>query len=101
VLIIIFEEAGDTQPAAFVTVKLNVPAVKADIVVLAPVPAIAPGLTVQLPAGNPLRTTLPEARAQVGWVIVPATGAAGVEGCGLMTTLAVGDEEQPAALVTV
>jgi hypothetical protein len=80
VLIITFAEAGDTQPAAFVTVKLNVPAVKAEMVVLAPVPVIPPGLIVQLPAGNPLRTTLPVARAQVGWVMVPETGAVGVAG---------------------
>ena len=38
-------------------------------------PAIAPGLIVQLPAGKPLNTTLPVATAQVGWVIVPTSGA--------------------------
>jgi len=42
-------------------------------------PGIAPGFIVQLPAGNPLNTTEPEGTAQVGWVIVPITGAAGGE----------------------
>ena len=56
---------------------------------------------VQLPAGSPLRTTLPVATVQVGWVIVPTTGAEGVAGCAVMTTLAEADEVHPAALVTV
>lgn len=43
-----------------------------------PVPVIAPGLIVQFPAGNPLNSTLPVACRQVGWVMVPAIGAAGV-----------------------
>ena len=59
-------DAGDVHPAALVTVKLYVPVSKRDIVVVAPVPAIAPGLIVQLPAGKPPRITLPVARAQVG-----------------------------------
>ena len=46
-----------------------------------PVPAIAPGLMVQFPAGKPLNSTLPVATAQVGWVIVPTAGAAGAQGC--------------------
>ena len=56
---------------------------------------------VQFPAGNPVSMTLPVGSAQVGCVIVPAAGAAGVEGCELITTLAEGEEEHPAALVTV
>jgi hypothetical protein len=59
-------DAGEVHPAALVTVKLYVEAVSPTIVVLAPVPVTAPGLIVQLPAGNPLRTTLPVAKAQVG-----------------------------------
>ena len=47
------------------------------MVLLAPVPAIAPGLIVQFPAGKPLSTTLPVATAQVGCVIVPTVGAVG------------------------
>ena len=42
------------------------PAANEDIVIVTPVPAIAPGLIVQFPEGNPVRTTLPVARAQVG-----------------------------------
>jgi len=71
------------------------------MVVLEPVPAIDPGLIVQLPAGKPFNTTLPVANAQVGCVIVPTTGAVGVEGCALMTTLPDAGEAHPAALVTV
>ena len=59
-------EGEEVQPAAFVTVKLYVPAVSDAIVVLVPVPAIAPGLIVQFPAGKLLSTTLPVATAQVG-----------------------------------
>ena len=40
-------------------------------------PGIAPGFIVQLPAGNPLNTTEPVGRAQVGWVIGPKAGADG------------------------
>ena len=36
--------------------------------------------TVQLPAGRPLKATLPVAVAQVGCVIVPGVGADGVTG---------------------
>ena len=31
-------------------------------------------------AGNPFNTTLPVAKAQLGWVIVPTVGAVGVAG---------------------
>ena len=34
-------------------------------------------LRVQLPDGNPLRTTDPVGAEQVGWVITPTTGVAG------------------------
>jgi hypothetical protein len=71
------------------------------MVLVAPEPAIAPGLIVQAPAGNPARSTLPVATAQVGSVIELIAGAAGVTGCGLITTLAVADEVQPTELVTV
>ena len=73
-------DAGEVHPAALVTVKLYVPVVKDDIVIVAPVPAIAPGLIVQFPAGSPFNTTLPVATAQVGCVMVPTVGAAGVTG---------------------
>ena len=71
------------------------------MVVVAPEPAMAPGLIVQLPEGKPLNTTLPVANEQVGWVMVPTVGAAGVGGCALITTLAEAGELHPAALVTV
>jgi len=73
-------DANEIQPSALVTIKEYVPAARPDIVVLKPVPAIAPGLMVQFPAGKPLNTTLPVATAQVGWVMVPTIGADGVAG---------------------
>lgn len=48
-----------------------------------PVVVIRPGdrVSVQLPvAGRPFNMTLPVAVAQVGWVIVPTTGAVGISG---------------------
>jgi len=68
---------------------------------VATAPAIAPGLIVQLPEGKPLRTTLPVASAQVGWVIVPTVGDEGVTGWVLMRMLADDNEIHPDALVTV
>ena len=57
---------------------------------------------VQVPlAGKPFKITLPVARAQVGWVIVPTVGAVGVAGWALITTLAEAGETHPEALVTV
>lgn len=51
------------------------------IVALEPDPVVVfpPGLrvTVQVPAGSPLSTTLPVETVHVGWVMVPTTGAAG------------------------
>ena len=64
-------------------------------------PAIAPGLIVQLPAGKPVNTTLPVASEQVGCVIAPIPGAIGIAGCGLMIILAEAGEVQPAEFVTV
>ena len=57
-----------------------------------PVPVIVvdptDSVTVHVPAaGNPLNAILPVATAQVGWVIVPTTGAVGVAGCILIMTL--------------
>ena len=65
-------------------------------------PVAPPGLIVHVPAaGKPLNATLPVARAQVGWVIVPTVGAVGAEGTALITTFADATEVQPAKLVTV
>jgi hypothetical protein len=80
---------------------LCVPVTKPEIVILAVEPEIDPGFIVQLPAGNPLKTILPVAVAQVGCVMVPNTGATGVAGCALTTTFAEAVEVHPAALVTV
>ena len=71
------------------------------MVLLAVDPVMVPGFIVQLPAGNPLNTTLPVAIVQVGCVIVPTVGAAGVAGCALMTTSSDSEEVHPATLVTV
>ena len=79
-LITTLADAGEVHPAAVVTVKLYVPVVRPEIVVLVPVPEIDPGLMVQFPAGKPLNITLPVGRAHVGCVIVPTVGAAGVAG---------------------
>ena len=68
---------------------------------VAVLPAIGPGLIVQLQGGKPLRSTLPVARAHVGCVMVPTMGAAGVASCALITTLADNTDVNPAALVTV
>lgn len=59
---------------------MYVPGTKPVIVLLLPDPDIAPGLMIQLPEGRPFNTTLPVADEQVGWVITPTTGAAGVTG---------------------
>jgi hypothetical protein len=83
-----------------------VPAIKPDIVVLVPVPVVVdpPGVQVSVHVpleGNPLKTALPVATVHVGWVIVPTTGADGVTGCTLITTLVDAAEVHPAELVTV
>jgi hypothetical protein len=66
-----------------------------------PVPAIAPGFIIQLPAGKPFNITLPVASAHVGWVRVPTTGAVGVAGAALMTTLTDAADIQPDIFDTV
>ena len=68
---------------------------------LAVFPAIAPGLIVQLPAGNPLSTTLPVDNEQVGCVIVPTTGGAGLDGCGLITVAVTAELHPPVLLIII
>jgi hypothetical protein len=99
--ITISAEATEVQPEALVTVKLYVPVMSPEIVVVAPVPVIFPGLIVHVPVGNPVSITVPVATAQVGWVIVPTAGAAGVTGWVLITISGEAGEVQPAAFVTV
>jgi hypothetical protein len=85
VFITIFPDEGETHPSAFETVYVYVFAVSPDIVVDVPDPVevVPPGyfVKVQVPvAGRPLRATLPVAKTHVGCVIVPTTGAVGVDG---------------------
>jgi len=70
------------------------------MVVLSPVPDMAPGFNVQSPDGNPLKTTLPVAIEHSGWVIAPIVGADGVSGCARITMFAEVAEVQPDAFVT-
>jgi hypothetical protein len=92
---------GEVHPASLVTVKEYVPGNKPVIIVLEPMPIIAPGLIVQVPDGNPFNSLLPVGTAQVGWVKLPNIGADGVAGGSFMTKLDDGNEVQPASLVTV
>jgi hypothetical protein len=100
------DDAPETHPEEFVTVKVYVPCDRFVIVVLAPEPGevTEPGdmVTVQLPViGKPFSTTLPPGTAHDGCVTVPITGADGVGGWVLITTDEVGCEEQFDELLTV
>lgn len=94
------------HPAAFVTVKVYVPATRSDIVADVPVPSVvvSPGYLVNVHApvaGRPFKLTLPVATVHVGWVTVLIEGGVGVTGCVSMTTSTVEPETHPASLVTV
>jgi hypothetical protein len=99
--IIMLGVAGEIHPEALVTVYVFVPGVIPVRVVVTPVPAMAPGSIVQFPRGKPLKATLPVAKVQVGCVMVPVTGADGVNGCVFITIFTDAAEVHPAALVTV
>ena len=76
------------------------------MVVLVPDPVVVspPGCRVRVQdpeEGNPLKNTLPVETLQLGWVMVPTTGAVGVGGCALITTLEEDVEVHPEKLVTV
>ena len=82
------------------------PAANPEIVVVVPFPVVVdpPGflVRVQVPVfGKPLNTTLPVPSVQVGWVIVPMTGADGAPGAASITTLEDCAEAQPSLFVTV
>ena len=82
-LITTFADDPDIQLFALVTVKVQVPTARPDMVVLVPLPVVVtpPGerVNVHVPAeGKPLNTTLPVAKEHVGCVIVPAAGADGL-----------------------
>lgn len=98
-LITTLPEGEEVQPRLLVTVKLYVPEESPEIVVLPVLPVIPPGFIVQFPDGNPLKTTLPVETVQVGWVIVPTTGAGGITA--VITMAEVGAEVQPEEFVTV
>jgi hypothetical protein len=101
-----FADGEEIHPVEFVTVKVNVTdgivvsvAVSPDPVIITP-----PGLLVivHVPvAGKPLNSTLPVDTAQVGWVIMPTTGADGAKGGVVITALADEGETQPSAVVII
>ena len=70
------------------------------MVVLVPVPVIAPGLIVHVPvAGRPFNTTLPVVEEhEDGCVMVPVNGAVGAEGGSLMITSAEAADIHPGSL---
>ena len=99
-------DSVEVHPDEFVTLKVNTPPSRFVIVLLVPVPAVVtpPGkrvITHEPVEGNPFNTTLPVGIANVGWVIVPTVGAAGVGGCAGMITFAEGTDKHPSAVVTV
>lgn len=77
------------------------PAAKAGSVKLDPEPAIAPGLTVQLPTGKLLSNRLPVETEQLGCELTLTVGADGVTGWVFIITSSDITDVQPAALVTV
>lgn len=72
--------AIEVHPTELVTVKEYVPGTNPKTVLIEVEPDIAPGLIVQFPAGKPVNLIFPVATVQVGWVIVPNVGTAGVIG---------------------
>jgi hypothetical protein len=100
-LIITLELTAEMHPTELVTVYEYVPAPRDEMFVLLVLPVIDPGLIVQSPAGKPSNTTFPVATLQVGCVIAPGTGAAGVSGCVLIITSSEEFEVHPETLVTV
>ena len=83
VLITTVATETEEQPAAFLILKVYVPAANPLIVVVAVLPVVTtlPGLrvNVQLPDGRPVRVTEPVATEQVGCAIVPTVTVAGIE----------------------
>jgi hypothetical protein len=91
VLIVIDVEAAEEHvPSLTVKVYVEPPAKPVNVVVVpVPVVVVPPGVAVivHVPLdGNPLIATSPVATVQLGCVIVPITGTAGVVGCTLITT---------------
>ena len=101
VFITTLADAAEVHPTELVTEYEYVPAVKPDIVLLMPLPAIPPGLMVQFPEGKSVKIMLPVATEQFGCKTDPIVGAVGVTGWALITTFAEAEEVHPAALVKV
>jgi hypothetical protein len=97
--IIVLADGIETHPAAFVTVKLYEPALKPEMVLLNPVPVMAPGLIVQFPAGKPLNIILPVDTEHVGCIAEPVIGVSGI--AAIITMFEEADEVHPEAFVTV
>ena len=72
-----------------------------DNVVLVPEPVTDPGFIVHPPEGSPLNAALPVATVQVGWEIVPTTGAEGAGGCDGISIVEDAGDTQPPVFVTV
>lgn len=93
-------DGSDIHPASVVMLKLYVPGIRFEMVVVVPVPDIAPGLIVHVPVeGSPFNTTLPvAAEHEAGCVIVPTIGAVGAGGAGLIIISADACDMQPGSL---
>lgn len=81
-------------------------AVSPVIVILVPVPVVLifPGFlfSVHVPVeGKPLSVTLPVSTVHEGWMIISATGAEGVIGLALITTLTEAADTQPDTFETM
>ena len=96
-------DAPEVQLVELVTVKVYVFAAKPLNVTVGPVPirVVPPGsaVTVQLPVeGNPLNSTLPVAKEQVGCVMVTISGVGGGDESTKMALMPV-DEVQPLTVI--
>jgi hypothetical protein len=73
-LTVIAADDGEVQPVALVTVNVYVPGSRLEIVVLAPEPVVTPPgvlVSVHVPDGKPVTTSVPVETRHVGCVIVP------------------------------
>jgi hypothetical protein len=81
-LITTLAEATDVHPAELATVKVCVPSVRSETIVLVPLPVmvVPPGIRVRVhvPVGKSFKITLPVDRLHVGCVIVPIAGGRGM-----------------------
>lgn len=99
-------DCSEVHPDAFVTVYVYISVGRPAIVVVLPVPVVVifPGVLVSVHVpdeGRPASVTDPVATVHVGWIKLPAAGAAGVTGCSFIVIPADVVEMQPEAFVTV